>query len=498
MINLDHVSYRYPEQPKGCLDNLSLNISAGEAVCIMGPNGCGKSTLAKLIAGLIEPTAGTVQVERPAPGQKASLPIGLLFQDPDNQMVAALVDKEIAFALENLAVPVAEMKEIVTQELDRFGLTSLKKRLTTELSGGEKQRVALASLMVANPHVLILDEPDSYLDEAGRRMLTSELRRLHEEHSDLIEVRITQYPQVARSYRRLIVMFQGKIVADGDPSEILDNDANCSDWGLSLKPTGKTQFQIPEIKAGASGSNSFARLTLKQISFGYHDANILDNVQLTLERGQTVCAVGPSGSGKSTLGLLVCGLLNQKMGTASLVSSDGGTVALSEGNGAIAGLFQQPERQFFLPTCREEIAFGPANRGRQLDTPDIAALLAAVGLEPTEFLDRDPFTLSMGEKRRLAFAVVLALSPEFVVFDEPTCALDPSGVSGFIAMSQLLKDKRVGQFIISHDPDVVAALADQVIYLPGDGSAHVLSPDAWFGSNSYRDVMPRPSAVISR
>jgi energy-coupling factor transporter ATP-binding protein EcfA2 len=498
MINLDHISYRYPDQPKGCLDDLSLKICAGEAVCIMGPNGCGKSTLARLIAGLIAPSSGTVQVERPVSGQKPSLPIGLLFQDPDNQMVAALVDKEIAFALENLAVPVSEMKEIVSRELERFGITPLKQRLTTELSGGEKQRVALASLMVANPHVLILDEPDSYLDEAGRRMLTSELRRLHEEHPDLIEVRITQYPQVARTYRRLIVMFQGRAVADGNPAEILGNNANCSEWGLSLTPTAKTQFQIPEIKAGASGANRFARLTLQGVSFGYHDANILDNVRLSLERGRTVCAVGPSGSGKSTLGLLLCGLLSQKVGTASLVTVAGGDVALSDGNGAIAGLFQQPERQFFLPTCREEIAFGPANRGRHLDTPDIAALLSAVGLEPTEFLDRDPFTLSMGEKRRLAFAVVLALSPEFVVFDEPTCALDPSGVSGFIAMSQLLKEKQVGQFIISHDPDVVGALADQVLFLPGDGTANSMSPKDWFGSSRYRNIMPQPSAGISR
>jgi energy-coupling factor transporter ATP-binding protein EcfA2 len=490
MITLQNISFAYPDQSRGCLRDLSLTIRDGESVCVMGPNGCGKSTLARLIAGLIQPTDGTISIDHEETGTHA-LPIGLLFQDPDNQMVAALVDKEIAFALENLAVPPAEMRGIVSTELDRFGLTALARSLTTELSGGEKQRVALASLMVAHPHLLILDEPDSYLDESGRAILNSELARLHREDNKLVEIRITQYPHVARQYPRLVVIHDGQVAADADPIDIFSDAASCARWGLSLSEPATIDIPLPSLRA-IDCNPARQTVSLSRLSFGYGDRYILQDISLTWEQGETICVVGPSGSGKSTLGHLLCGLLEPRTGTLTINAEK--PRKLSDSPGTVAGLFQQPERQFFLPTVRQEIAFGPANRGQQLSDSDCARLLTSVGLDSVEFLERDPFSLSMGEKRRLAFAIVLALSPSFIVFDEPTCALDPAGVGSFIGLSRFLKQKQIGQCIISHDPDLVAALSDRVLLLAGDRTATELSPTAWFSDDRYRALMPLPGS----
>ncbi|PWB69678.1 energy-coupling factor ABC transporter ATP-binding protein, partial [candidate division GN15 bacterium] len=235
MITLDRISYAYPGHPP-VLNNLSLAIKSGESICIMGANGCGKSTLARIIAGLTAPQSGNVHIEvgnlsAPANTGRATRPVGILFQNPDNQMVAVTVDKEVAFALENTAVPMSRMESIVIETLDAFGISHLRHRLTTELSGGEKQRVALAAVMVSRPPIIVLDEPDSYLDEAGKRLLTDALARMHASDRDLTEIRITQYPYVAKQYKRLVVMFEGGIVADGDPNRILADEKSCEQVG---------------------------------------------------------------------------------------------------------------------------------------------------------------------------------------------------------------------------------------------------------------------------
>jgi energy-coupling factor transporter ATP-binding protein EcfA2 len=180
MIKLENITYRYRGGSRAALRNLNLHVDRGEAVCVMGRNGSGKSTLARLVAGLIKPEQGRVVVNgddtRPIDGGPR---VGILFQNTDNQMVATLVDSELAFALENMAFGQDEMEAAVTAVAERFGISHLLRRLTSDLSGGEKQRVALASIMIQDPPVLVLDEPDSFLDEAGRRILSSELLRIH-------------------------------------------------------------------------------------------------------------------------------------------------------------------------------------------------------------------------------------------------------------------------------------------------------------------------------
>jgi len=487
MIELTNVTYSYPQQDRPALNHLSLSIKRGEVVCVMGANGSGKSTFAALLAGLIEPQGGRLEIDVDG---DSPLPVGILFQNPDNQMVAVTVEKEVAFALENLGTPPDEMDRLISETLRRFRISHLRRRLTGELSGGEKQRVALASVMILQPPILVLDEPDSFLDEAGKTILVDELARIKVTAPSLTEIRITQYPHVARSYRRLIVFDRGGVAADGPPEEIFADHDLCLRTGLSYS-LDESETAPPELPEFTAVDDSRVRLVTEGLGFAYGDGGeIVRDLSLELRPGESLGVVGPSGSGKSTLGLLLCGLLKPSTGKVTLLNGDGRPLPQQQTRGLVSGLFQQPERQFFLPSCAEEITFGPRNLGQELTPDQVAAMFQMVGLSARRMAGRDPFTLSGGEKRRLAFAAVLSMAPRFVVFDEPTCGLDQDGVGRFVRLSRSLKRRSVGTVIVTHDGDLIHALADRVLLLTGDGRHHLIAKDGFFAD-------PRLSSIVS-
>lgn len=495
MIKVEDVTYYYPETAEPALRNLNLDIGPGESVCLMGANGSGKSTLARVLAGLTRLTRGRVTVDGIDVADKTKpRRVGMLFQNPDNQMVAVQVEKEIAFALENKACPPAEMDKVVTAALEAFDIVHLRERLTSELSGGEKQLVALASVMVQNPPVLVLDEPDSYLDEPGKKKLEKYLARLKTDNPGLVEIRVTQYPQTARRYPRLIVLDRGVVAADSAPSDIFSDKEFCLRTGLRYDRNfyQAVRADVPLLKNEHIAEKKPDRVLMNCLSFGYREEPVIDNIDLSLDQGEIVGVIGPTGAGKSTLGMLCCGLLKPRLGTVDFYS---GANLLSQKPqpGWVSGVFQQPERQFFLSRCIDEITFGPKNFGYELTSDEINGFFKMAGLEAAKFSARDPFSLSVGEKRRLAFAVVLATYASFIVFDEPTSALDREGVGRFIAMAYELKDRGVGLMIISHDGDVIKELTERVIYLPGDGSFRNMSTAELFQSEWHSDVISSPA-----
>lgn len=497
MVKLENVTYWYRDDSAMVLRNLSLEIAPGEAVCLMGRNGSGKSTLARLIAGLVEPKRGTILVNGHAVvGDEHDPEVGILFQNPDNQMIATLVEKEIAFALENQAVAQARMEEAVARIAERFGIAHLLTRMTGELSGGEKQRVALASTMIQRPSVLILDEPDAFLDEAGRRILKHELDQIHNLNSKLTEIRITQDPSVAGDYPRLVVIDHGEIIADDSPDRIMAKADVVHRAALSFRVFDNRGLELP-IAVHASGDRlSVVQTKLERVGFAYPRAQSgLGEFDLGLESGEILGLVGPTGAGKSTLGLLMCGLIKPTSGKIHYLDGRGEAVVADSLRGQVAALLQQPERQFFLDTCAKEIAFGPANLGRGLAEDEIEGFLLMVGLDPRKFAERDPFTLSAGEKRRLAFAAVLSMTPSVVVFDEPTAGLDQEGVARFLQLSAALKARGVAQLVISHDGDVVRQLADRVLYLKSGDQLLQLSPAEFFGQEAFSGVVSPPTPL---
>ena len=494
MIDLDHISYWYPRRTEAALHDATLRIRDGESLCIMGRNGSGKSTLVKLIAGLIRPDRGKISVDGHAREGTPDTRVGILFQNPDNQMVATLVEKELAFALENRAMPQAEMVEEVSRAARQFGIEHLSRRLTSDLSGGEKQRVALASVMVQQPAVLLLDEPDSFLDQAGRLILSAELERLHTEDRRLIEIRITQSAQVARQYARLVVLDAGAVVADGDPAALLADHRLCALAGLTVPDTSAMQVRIPRRVGNGQNApaGSLTAVQMKDIAYNWPmSPDIFERLSAELNVGETVGLIGSTGAGKSTIGLLLAGLAAPSKGEVVYLDKTGWPLKLKDIRGEMAMVLQQPERQFFLDTCRHEVGFGPKNLGRPLGDDEIGEFLELVGLYPARYIERDPFSLSAGEKRRLAFATVLAMEPSIVVFDEPTAGLDGEGVGRFIALSHALKSMKLGQLVISHDGDVIQRLCDRVLYLTRRGKLLPLSVAELFGD-------PRLSGMLSQ
>lgn len=496
MIRLDNVTYRYRNEDRPVLKDLNLAVKAGETVSVMGANGSGKSTLAKVLAGLIEVDRGRIRVET---DEDAPLPVGILFQNPDNQMVSVTVEKEIAFALENLGVSQEKMEAMITDTLERFSIGHLRERLNSELSGGEKQRVALAAVMVCSPPILVLDEPDSFLDESGKAILMRQLLNLRRTNPAMIQIHITQYPGIARNYSRLIVLDQGEVVADASPREIFNQKDFCLRTGLLFSGEADRQVLVPAKTNGYSPIQTDGphTLVLDKACFSYNENHpVLKNISFQMRRSEIMGVVGPTGSGKSSLGLLLCGLLKPSSGMIKYLDGRKREIAPDRLVGHVSAVFQQPERQFFLPTCAEEISFGPRNVGHPLSDGDIDSQLAMVGLDPGTFTSKDPFTLSGGEKRRLAFAAVLSMRPQFVVFDEPTCGLDQEGVGRFITLVQLLKDQGMGITIISHDGGVIKGLADRILHLRSDLSWTERTNKEFFTSQHWVGVVSQPDEDI--
>ena len=488
MINFSNVTYRYGESQIAAIDNISLTINRGESVCLMGANGSGKTTLARLIAGLIEPFRGRLDV-----GHNGNQKVGILFQNPDNQMVAVTVEKEIAFALENQNVPLDEMEIRITQTLERFSITHLRRKLNSELSGGEKQRVALASVMIAEPLILLLDEPDSFLDQEGRGVLKSELNKLMKSAPDMIQVHITQYPATALNYQRLMVIHNGEIIADDTPEVIFRNKQICNQANLIYNPEIIDNVRFPDFYNQKSDNsvNYIKKIELRNISYSYPDEpfTIIKDLNLSILSGQVLGVAGYSGTGKSTLGLMLCGLNNPTNGEIAYYNNNNELIPVDEIAGKVAAVLQQPERQFFLSTCAEEIEFGPANFSHPLNTDEVSSLLDMVGLDAEIFKNRDPFQLSGGEKRRLAFVSILSMIPGIIIFDEPTCGLDQEGVGRFVALANYLKTQGIGVVIISHDGDILRMLSDNILLMEKESKHRIMASDKFFNDTELSSIV---------
>jgi len=481
MIRFENVTFRYPGDLPPALFNVSLEIGEGESVCVMGANGSGKSTFAKIVAGLIKPQQGRLSL---GAANNRAIPVGLLFQNPDNQMVAVTVEKEIAFALENLGVSQQEMDTKVKSTLKRFSIEHLRKRLTSELSVGEKQRVALSALLVFCPPILVLDEPDSFLDQSGKELFRNQIKLLKEQSPELTIIEITQYPQVAGEYERLIVFQNGRMAADGQPVTILQNKSLGVRCGIYFDNLSGKQIKLPEEWPAGNKSKtpSISRFIFDRVSFRYPggDKFVLQNFTGEMNHEGITALVGPSGSGKSTLAMLMCGILDPDAGKIRRIDSRGREVDKREINGRITAALQQPERQFFLHTCLQEVEFGPKNFGQTHSRKIIQKFFKMAGLPFEQFFGRDPFTLSLGEKRRLAFSSILSLYPGFIIFDEPTCALDREGVGRFTILAKALNEAGIGVMIISHDDEIVKALSDKILALDAIGNYRFASREKYF------------------
>ena len=508
MIRLRKVTYSYPDAPPA-LDDISVSLRRGEHVAVMGPNGSGKTTLARCLNGLLIPQQGTVEVEGMLTARTDQLyplraTVGMVFQSPDDQLVATSVETEIAFGLENLGVPRPAMHERVEAALREFGLEAYRRHPPHQLSGGEKQRVAVAAAMVLRPAYLVLDEPTALLDPESKQRVLALLRTLPRRYGTAL-IHITQSPDEAATASRLIVMHRGRIRVDAPPEAVFADPGALEEIGLGV-PFAVALRQAMEkrgVRLPANGLDgesatptaayleaarrtparpppprrplpSEMKVRAEDLVYWY-DRGLpteqpgLLGVSLDVPRGTVIGLLGVSGSGKTTLAQHLNGLITPEQGRVLLDGMDIRLQPLPRVRQRVGLVFQFPERQLFAETVAADVSFGPRNLG-WADERVAAAVeraLLAVGLPLARFGNRPPLALSGGERRRAALAGVLAMDPEVLVLDEPTAGLDPGSSKAVLDIFIRLVETGKSLVLITHDMELVAELTDRVVVLAG-------------------------------
>ena len=618
VIEFDNVRFSYDDN-ECALDGMTLSIEQGEFACVLGGNGSGKSTLAKHINALLLPDEGTVTIG----GLSTSDPdntfairnlAGMVFQNPDDQIVASVVEDDVAFGPENLGVEPAEIRRRVTHSLARVGLAGFELREIDSLSGGQKQRVAIAGALAMEPSILVLDEASSMLDPIGRRDLMGICRDLNDEGITI--VMITHFMEEATFADRVIVVDRGTIALDGAPQDVLTEtdelrrlaldvpfaamasramrhhgidvdihididslasdvrsrigkpkfrSASLSEYSPHDVPNGASPENAPEHDpfrrlepkaensretvdpncrfaeaprsshdSGVEGFSGNTLLSFDNVSFSYETpvasnkrkrrwnsrkasvqskrrendrrdadepAYALRDVSFDLFEGEILGVAGRTGSGKSTLSQLCNGLLQPTSGQVLVRGR-----ALFDKKTAVDArrdiglVFQYPEHQLFAPTVFDDIAFGPRNLGCSEEDIDarVNEALSSMHLDPKTIRYRNPFSLSGGHQRRVAFAGVLAMRPRVLLLDEPVAGLDPRERESFLLLiDELRREHGLTIVLVSHIMNDLARLCDRIALI-NDGTLvtidtpwHVFSDE----ERLYRCGLDTPDAL---
>lgn len=496
-VRLGHVTLRYGDSL--ALDDVTLEVCRGERVCVLGANGSGKSTLASVICGLLAPDEGDVElaghavctggVPDLAAYRDARRQLGLVFQNPDDQIVTSVVADDVAFGPENLGVPRAQIAARVARELRRVAMEKYAHADPSRLSGGQRQRVCIAGALAMEPAVLVLDEPSSLLDVRGRAAIMRVMGRLAAAGATLVHV--THFMDEALAADRVVVMQRGHVALEGTPDEVFatKNAQVIEALGLEM-PFGArlaaalradaVDGKVAAV-AGPSGEKPAASvpaaeppaILARDLGFSYGpDAQALDGVSLEVPVRATTAIVGQTGSGKSTLLRLLCGLEAADAGSLTVCGINAATKrGRCQVRRAVGYVMQHPERQLFAQTVAEDVAFGPRNQGLSAAEVErrVAHALDLVGLADRR--DASPFELSGGQQRLAAIAGVLAMEPELLVLDEPTAGLDPRGRARLRALMADLAAHGVTLLQVTHSMED-AARADHVVVLD---QSHVLA-----------------------
>ena len=558
IIRLENVHHTYfSDTPRAirALRGVSFAVQRGEYLAIIGHNGSGKSTLAKHLNGLLLPTQGEVWVNgwntRDAAHRlDVRSTVGMVFQTPDNQIVATIVEEDVAFGPENLGVPRPELRQRVDWALDTVEMQAYRRRAPHLLSGGQKQRVAIAGILAIKPQVLVLDESTALLDPLGREQVLRVARRLNDAGTTVIAV--THFMREAALADRVIVLENGSMAMQGTPREVFRQAERLRELQLDVPeitqlaqrlhardaafPAGaltveefvaaaNTKFENRKSKLGIANyelriaanqptiqpSNhptaqlpDYSTTRLQDPVISIHNLEhtylrgtplesiALRGVDLTVGRGEIVGIIGHTGSGKSTLIQHFNALLRPQRGDVRVLESDLSNPRLDARalRRRVGLVFQFPETQLFERYVGDDVAFGPWQMGLRAEElrARVREAMDAVGLPFDAFKDRPLYSLSGGERRRAALAGVLAIEPEILVLDEPTAGLDPRGHTDILARLMVLhRDAGMTLVIVSHNMEDIARLCDRV-YVIADGRSIL--------SGTPREVFAQPRRLI--
>jgi energy-coupling factor transport system ATP-binding protein len=465
VISLRNVSVSYGGAP--VLQEIDLEIRGGEIVLVTGPSGCGKSTLAYAMSGLIPhaiPARLNGQVVINGLDTKSHTlreivqQAGIVLQNPASQLFHLRVEDEIAFGPRNLGLDEDEIQRRTNWALKATSLEEFRECKPSELSGGQKQCVAIASILAMRPGVLILDEPTASLDVPSTHRVLATLNTLREDHHVTIVIVEHRLADLARLADRMVLMESGRIVADGFPRVILDDPKRLKNLGLRrLTDEPQSAWEALIEPDNRLGEEREPLLSLKNVSAGYHRKKVIQHVDLTLYPGDFAALVGDNGAGKSTLGLVAAGLLKPIEGSVRYLDGKVPQPGLD-----VAMLFQNPTDQLFTDSVDEELGFGPRNY-RRYDPVEHEQILQETDLKA--FRDHRPMHLSVGQQQRTVLGACLGLRPRLLILDEPTLGQDWGHLQRLMDFLMLLNRQGTAILLISHDYKLVHRYAHRVFLM---------------------------------
>lgn len=502
MIRAEQVRFQYKKRDvdgnviatEEILKGVDLTIKKGEFIALLGRNGSGKTTFSKQLNAILRPSEGMVTVDEMGTRDAEKLyeirqHVGMVFQNPDNQMVAANVEEEVAFGPENLGMESDTIVARVKQALEQVRMWKRRKTAPNHLSGGQKQRIAIAGILAMHPDYIVLDEPTAMLDPKGRKEVMEALQRLNQEQ-EMTVILITHDMEEAALASRVILLADGQMRFDGRPEKFFGADALLAEMGMEAPLSYRVQQAMgsaANLQSGAGEKRDKCKidaldtfekdkdlLSLKHVSYIYslgtaYEKVALDDVNLSLGKGEIVGLAGHTGSGKSTMIQLLNGLLKPTSGTVTFEGKDIHAKGYS-GNylrSKVGMVFQYPEHQMICDTVWEDVAFGPSKQGLTGEACEtrVEEALRFVDL-PEKYYQASPLQLSGGQKRRVAIAGVLAMHPEYIILDEPAAGLDAAGKREiFDRIRRMSREQGIGVLLVSHSMEDLAEYADRIIVL---------------------------------
>jgi energy-coupling factor transport system ATP-binding protein len=442
---------------------------------VAGTSGCGKTTLIRCINGLIPRSykgelSGRVLVHGQDTAEmslsRVSQMVGTVLQDPERQILGAHVFTEVAFGLENLALPREQVRECVDETLDYLGIPHLRDRETFYLSGGEKQKVSLAGVLAMRPDILLLDEPLASLDPASAQEAMQLFRRLADEGISilLVEHRVEDVLNIHPD--RVLFMEGGRITYAGPTDglmEIVDYRQVKLPASAVIQKAGSVAPPAFEPAVKPNGRTPLVRF--EDVSFAYDGGpEVIQAVDLSIRQGDITALLGPNGAGKTTLIKHAIGLLKPKRGSVLIEGQDTRTLSVAEIAHTLGYVFQSPSHMLYAPTVREELAFGPHNLGYGEDVVEEGVEGAIDSLNIRGLEDYPPLSLSFGQQKRVSIGAILAMRSSILVMDEPTAGQDYWNYMAFMdAILQMPGFAAV--LFITHDIDLAVCYANRVILM---------------------------------
>jgi len=513
ILTADSLCYTYSGQDKLALRNINLEIEEGDFVLIAGPTGCGKSTLALCLTGLIPQVLGGEMLGKVIVDNKntrdhevfqLAQSVGLVFQNAENQLCSLSVEDEAAFGPENLGQSRKEIEKRVNFALESTSLADLKHKYTFSLSGGQKHRTVIAATLSMLPKVLVLDEPFAELDPVGCREVLGTLKNLNEKQKITIVLIEHKLEQALGFAKNVILLKEGEIAANGEASEVFKDSTIEKQLGLRVPETLKFSYEL--IKRGWLSKpalsideleNSLHEMSFSQLfpipntapvyrrenkykshnprealirteglGYSYTDGTVaLRDINIEVFPGDFLAILGGNGAGKTTLAFQISGQLKPTKGKVYIDGKDSKKSHIADLAGIVGYTFQNPDCQLFCKTVRDEVAFGPKQLG--LSKKEVNSRVDEILrlMHSEEFKDRDPHTLSRGQKIGITIASVLAMKPKVLILDEPTLGQDFARIKSLTGILKSMNQQGLAVVVITHDINIASEYAGKVILL---------------------------------